>query len=187
MDIMPDVLQKSAALNKSVYFYGTTNKLLKAIVRKAKKEFPGLRIAGYFSPPFKDKFSDYETINIRKRITDSRPDLVLVALGCPKQEKWMAENRDAIGACMLGLGQAFHIYGEIEKRSPKWMQRLSLEWIFRLYQEPRRLWKRYAVTNLHFLFLVVGYLFGKAIFIYARKSRLKKNITASRLPKLANA
>jgi N-acetylglucosaminyldiphosphoundecaprenol N-acetyl-beta-D-mannosaminyltransferase len=187
MDILPEILRRAASLNKSVYFYGTTEKLLKAIVRRAKKDFPALKVAGYLSPPFKEKLSNEETAVIRKRIKDAEPDLIMVALGCPKQEKWMAENKDAIGVCMLGLGQAFHIYGGIERRSPRWMQKLSLEWIFRLMQEPRRLWKRYAFTNGYFMLLVAKYFFRNATVIYFRKTRLKRHVTTSKLPKLASA
>ena len=187
MDIMPDVLHRAAASKKSVYFYGTTDKLLKAIVRKAKKTFPEIKIAGYYAPPFKEKFTEQENASICEKIKACHPDLVLVALGCPKQEKWMAENKETIGACMLGLGQAFHIYGGVEKRSPKWMQQFSLEWMYRLYQEPGRLWKRYALTNCYFLFLVAKELLRYTFILHARKLRLKKHVTAFRMPKLASA
>src|SRR5690606_26766467 len=91
------------------------------------------------------------------------PDFVFVALGCPKQEKWMAEHRGKINACMLGLGQAFHVYAGKERRLPRWMRSLSLEWAYRLYLEPRRLWKRYLVTNSLFLLLAFQRLGGKLV------------------------
>jgi N-acetylglucosaminyldiphosphoundecaprenol N-acetyl-beta-D-mannosaminyltransferase len=154
MDLLPDLLRKAEASGKSVYFYGTTEDLLKAIEQKAKNEFPALRISGYYSPPFRD-LSPAEKSHIVHRINEAAPDLVFVSLGCPKQEKWMAEHRDKIGACLLGLGQAFKVYAGQEKRLPPWMRDLSLEWVYRLYLEPGRLWKRYVFTNSHFLVLAV--------------------------------
>lgn len=152
MDILPDLLANAAATGKSVYFYGTTPELLEAIAKKARKEFPALKIAGYYSPPFRE-LSPEEKSNIIQMINQTSPDLVFVSLGCPKQEKWMAENKDKIGSCLLGLGQAFKVYAGEEKRLPKWMRDLSLEWAYRLYLEPRRLWKRYLYTNSLFILL----------------------------------
>lgn len=157
MDILPDLLKQAEALNKSVYFYGTTDALLETIVQKIRYEYPLLRVAGYYSPPFKDKLSEEESASVISMIRAASPDLVFVALGCPKQEKWMAENSQKIGTCLLGLGQAFHVYAGTEKRLPLWMRQLSLEWAYRLCIEPRRLWKRYAYTNFYFLFLVCRY------------------------------
>jgi N-acetylglucosaminyldiphosphoundecaprenol N-acetyl-beta-D-mannosaminyltransferase len=154
MDLLPDILKKAEACQKSVYFYGTTNDLLQTIEKKAHAEFPNLKIAGYYSPPFRE-LSDEETSHITDMIKKAAPDLVFVSLGCPKQEKWMAANKDSLGACLLGLGQAFKVYAGEEKRLPKWMRELSLEWAYRFYLEPRRLWKRYLYTNSLFLFLGV--------------------------------
>jgi N-acetylglucosaminyldiphosphoundecaprenol N-acetyl-beta-D-mannosaminyltransferase len=174
MDVFPDLLRWAEALKKSVYFYGTTDDLLQVIVRKAANEFPSLKIAGYYSPPFKNNLSEEESHSIIQKIKLTSPDLVFVALGCPKQEKWMAKNRDAIGSCLLGLGQAFHVYAGAEKRLPTWMRNLSLEWMYRLYLEPGRLWKRYAYTNFYFLFLSFQYAlisFLKKIHLSFRKRR----------------
>lgn len=160
MDILPHVLHRAEVTDKSVYFYGSTDELLTTIVRKARNEFPELRIAGYYSPPFKSSFTEEESSFIIKKIKAATPDLVFVALGCPKQEKWMAENKDSIGACLLGLGQAFNVYAGTEKRLPTWMRNLSLEWAYRLFLEPTRLWKRYLFTNSFFLFLVFRHAFN---------------------------
>jgi N-acetylglucosaminyldiphosphoundecaprenol N-acetyl-beta-D-mannosaminyltransferase len=153
MDILPDLLRKAESLRKSVYFYGSTKELLETIVQKTNKEFPSLRIAGYCSPPFR-ALSEKEDAEITSAINQAQPDLVFVSLGCPKQERWMAEHRYKLNACLLGLGQAFKVYAGVERRLPKWMRNLSLEWVCRLYQEPDRLWRRYLYTNSFFLFLV---------------------------------
>jgi N-acetylglucosaminyldiphosphoundecaprenol N-acetyl-beta-D-mannosaminyltransferase len=157
MDIMPDLLKQAEASGESVYFYGSTEELLKLITQKAKAEFPALKIAGYYSPPFR-ALSEKEDQMITKKIREAHPDLVFVSLGCPKQERWMAEHKDKLNACLLGLGQAFKVYAGVEKRLPTWMRNLSLEWAYRLFQEPGRLWKRYMYTNSFFLLLAIRYL-----------------------------
>jgi len=162
MDLLPDLLRQAEASGKSVYFYGTTPDLLSAIVEKAGKEFPALKISGYYSPPFRN-LSETENADIIEKIKATSPDLIFVSLGCPKQEKWMAENKDKIGACLLGVGQAFKVYAGMEKRLPKWMRDLSLEWLYRLYLEPERLWKRYLLTNSYFLFLIFNLLITRAM------------------------
>lgn len=157
MDFMPDLLLHAALHKKSVYLYGCTEEVLQAIVARAARELPSLNIYGYYSPPFRT-LSPEEKADVVTMINDANPDFVLVSLGCPKQEKWMAEHRGKINACMLGLGQAFKTYAGMEKRLPQWMQSLSLEWVYRLFQEPRRLWKRYLYTNTVFLLYLVRYL-----------------------------
>jgi len=156
MDILPDLLKQAAQTGKSVFFYGSTPSLLTRITKKANLEYPTLKVSGSYSPPFKN-LSDEENNIALSKINDTSPDLVFVALGCPKQEKWMAANRNKIGACLLGVGQAFNVYAGVEKRLPVWMRNLSLEWMYRLYLEPQRLWKRYLVTNSYFLLLTFNH------------------------------
>jgi len=157
MDLMPILLKEAEAQGKSVYFYGSTDELLKTITIKAKKEFPKLLISGAYSPPFRT-LTEQENSNITNMIKEASPDLVFVSLGCPKQEKWMAENRSEIGACLLGVGQAFRVYAGAEKRLPIWMRNLSLEWAHRFLLEPKRLWKRYLYTNSYFLLLTFNHM-----------------------------
>ncbi|WP_162425892.1 WecB/TagA/CpsF family glycosyltransferase [Pontibacter pudoricolor] len=154
MDLLPALLQQAAARGKSVYFYGSTDEVLKAVVETAKKKHPELKIAGYYSPPFR-KLTDIEDTAIVDMINATEPDLVFVALGCPKQERWMAEHKDRVNACMLGVGQAYMTFAGLEKRLPKWARDMSLEWVYRLVQEPKRLWKRYLVTNSVFVALAL--------------------------------
>lgn len=156
MDLMPDLLKRADASGKSVYFYGSTNAVLSKIMQKALKEFPTLQICGSYSPPFR-KLSETEEEEIISAIRKASPDLIFVSLGCPKQEKWMAQHKDKLQACLLGVGQAFNTYAGVEKRLPIWMRNLSLEWVYRLFLEPGRLWKRYLVTNSYFLWLTAGH------------------------------
>ena len=156
MDILPDLLRKAEAAGRSVYFYGGEQHCLDRIEARVKKEFPKLRVAGMYSPPFR-QLSDEEKAEDITRIRESGADLVFVSLGCPRQEKWMAESVKKLNACLLGLGQAFTVYAGLERRLPKWMRALCLEWTYRLFLEPKRLWKRYLTTNAEFLYLTMKY------------------------------
>ncbi|SFH04167.1 WecB/TagA/CpsF family glycosyltransferase [Pontibacter chinhatensis] len=161
MDLMPRLLQEAEKRGKSVFFYGSTDPVLEAVVARTKADLPNLRVAGYYSPPFR-KLTHIEDEAITNMINDSGADLVFVALGCPKQERWMAEHKGKVKACMLGVGQAYMTYAGLEKRLPKWARDLSLEWTYRLWQEPGRLWKRYLLTNSKFLYEVTKLmLFGR--------------------------
>lgn len=151
MDLMPSLLEEAEARSMSVYFYGSTDEVLGKITERARKEFPQLHIAGAYSPPFR-KLSKDEENEIIRNINASEPNLLFVALGCPKQEKWMARHVGKIDACMLGVGGAFPVYAGEQSRAPMWMQKMSLEWLYRLILEPGRLWKRYMVTNSAFIF-----------------------------------
>jgi N-acetylglucosaminyldiphosphoundecaprenol N-acetyl-beta-D-mannosaminyltransferase len=152
MDMFPEILKQAENKELSVFFYGSTDEVLNKIKEKAKKEFPFLKIAGAYSPPFRQLTSeeDEEVINM---INNSEANLVFVSLGCPKQEIWMNQHKGKINSCMLGLGQAFLTYSGYEKRLPKWARNLSLEWAYRFYLEPKRLWKRYFFGNSMFLYL----------------------------------
>ena len=165
MDILPDLLRKAEESGRSVYFYGGEQHCLDLIRKRASKEFPNLRIAGLYSPPFR-QLTDKEKAEDIDRIRESGADLVFVSLGCPRQEKWMAESVKKLNACFLGLGQAFSIYACLEKRLPKWMRALCVEWVFRLMQEPNRLWRRYLHTNTEFLMMM-------AKFAVAQRQELK--------------
>lgn len=157
MDLLPDLLKQAELRGKSVYFLGGTQELLNSLVQKTSNEFPSLKVSGFYSPPFRN-LAQAEKVAVNQQIKTASPDLIFVSLGCPKQEKWMAENKDALGTCLLGVGQAFNVYAGAEKRLPVWMRNLSLEWMYRFYLEPKRLWKRYVFTNSHFLLLAFGQL-----------------------------
>ena len=152
MDMMPSLINEAEQNKIKIFFYGTTPDILEKIVDKARKENPGIQIAGSFSPPFK-KLSTKEKQEHIDLINQSGAGMVFVALGCPKQEKWMAENSNKINAVLLGVGGAFPVYVNMQKRAPAWIRNLSLEWLYRLAQDPKRLYKRYFYTNTKFLFL----------------------------------
>lgn len=163
MDVVPAMMEKANQEGgKAVYFYGSTEDVLQKISDKIKKDYPNVRIAGTYSPPFRP-LTEEEDQEIIRMINETDPDFVFVSLGCPKQEKWMAAHKDKVNACMLGVGQAFLTFIGEEKRLPKWARDLSLEWTYRLWLEPKRLWKRYLFTNSHFLWLVFQLWFKKKV------------------------
>ncbi|MBO3269014.1 WecB/TagA/CpsF family glycosyltransferase [Hymenobacter defluvii] len=153
MDLTPALLAEAERRGQSVYFYGTTDAVLAKIRERIERELPNLRIAGMVSPPFRKLTPEEEEAHVAA-INKADPDLLFVALGCPRQEKWMAAHRGRIKACMLGVGQAFLTYAGLEQRLPAWARRLWLEWAYRLWLEPRRLWRRYLITNSHFIYLI---------------------------------
>lgn len=153
MDLTPDLMKISEEKSLSIFIYGSTDDTLAKISTKAKEEYPNLKLKVY-SPPFR-ALTDEEKNDIVIRINEINPDFIFVALGCPKQEKWMAEHKDKINSCMIGLGGALEVYAGVKDRAPKWMQEYSLEWLYRFMQDPKRLWKRYLVTNTLFIVLLL--------------------------------
>lgn len=162
MDLMPDLMKVSEEKELSIFLYGSTEETLQKITKKASKEFPNLKLFTY-SPPFR-ALSNEEKYNTVKMINNKKPNFVFVALGCPKQEKWMAEHKGKVNSCMIGLGGALEVYAEVKDRAPQWMQKYSLEWLYRLIQDPKRLWKRYVMTNTLFIFLLFIQIMRVRIF-----------------------
>jgi N-acetylglucosaminyldiphosphoundecaprenol N-acetyl-beta-D-mannosaminyltransferase len=133
----------------SVYLYGATETTLARLQESIRRAFPRLTIAGTWSPPFEHPSLESDAAAI-DRINRSGAGVVFIALGCPKQEQLMKAWRGKIRAPMVGVGAAFDFHAGIVARAPQWMQRYALEWLYRLIREPRRLWKRYLVTNTLF-------------------------------------
>ena len=154
MDLLPDLLKLAEEKLVPVYFYGGTEDMLCKIDKNIKPKYPNLHIAGTYSPPFKPLSIEKEQ-EIIIHINDSGAKLVFVILGCPKQEKWMSSMKGKINATMVGIGGALPVLLGLQKRAPKWMQNAGLEWVFRFCQEPRRLFKRYTITNTLFFFLII--------------------------------
>ena len=163
MRLFPELLKHAENKGLSVFFYGSTLEVLDAILDHVRCDYPNLTIAGHHSPPFRPH-SHEEKKNIIRLINESMANIVFVALGCPKQEKWIDSMKGKVNAVMIGVGGAFPVYAGLQKRAPEWMQKASLEWLFRLYQEPRRLFKRYLITNSIFLFLITREILSKHIF-----------------------
>jgi len=163
MDLIETLLMEISREGLKVFLYGSTSDVLEKMVNKACKQFPELNIVGTLSPPFRQLSSEEDQSNI-DTINECNPDFVFVALGCPKQEKWMAEHKDKVKSCMVGLGGAFPVYAGIVSRSPIWMQKYGLEWFYRLVKEPKRLWRRYLYTNSLFVVLFLNQYLIQKVF-----------------------
>jgi N-acetylglucosaminyldiphosphoundecaprenol N-acetyl-beta-D-mannosaminyltransferase len=159
-DLMTQLCEVAARENIKVGFYGGRQEVIDAMVARAKKELPGLQIAYAYSPPFRPLTAE-EDAQITEEIKNSGAQILFMGLGCPKQENWMAAHRGKIPAVMLGVGASFDFYAGNVKESPQWLQNIGLEWLYRLTQEPRRLWYRYLILNPRFMFLAAMQLFLK--------------------------
>jgi N-acetylglucosaminyldiphosphoundecaprenol N-acetyl-beta-D-mannosaminyltransferase len=154
MSAFPELIGLAQKGGLSVALFGSTPEILSATVDKIRLDHPGLEIVLSLAPPFgADLEGDVATHSDLLRASGAR--LVFVALGCPRQEIWMAGVRD-VPACFLGVGNAFEIHVGRRRRAPRWARSLCLEWLFRLIQEPRRLGPRYLSTNLRFLLGLPG-------------------------------
>ncbi|MEE0801472.1 MAG: WecB/TagA/CpsF family glycosyltransferase [Gemmiger sp.] len=149
-DLMKRILEESAEHGWRHYFYGSTEQTLDALRGWIARRYPGAVIAGMYSPPFRPMTPEEDEEIVRK-INETSPDFVWVGLGAPKQERWMAAHRGRVHALMLGVGAAFDYEAGNIRRAPEWMQKHSLEWLYRMMQDPRRLIGRYLNTNLKFL------------------------------------
>ena len=151
---MGEVLKISAKHGWKHYFYGSTQETLDKLKIALKSSYPELQIVGMYSPPFRPLSSE-EDQEIVDTIKSASPDFLWVGLGAPKQEKWMAVHQGKIKGLMVGVGAAFDYYAGNIKRAPGWMQKMNLEWLYRLMQDPKRLWKRYVSTNSKFIWNAV--------------------------------
>ena len=149
-DLMREVFAASAERGWSHYFYGDCRRTLEKLEAFLFEEYPGLRIAGMEPSVFRP-LSDEEKGGLIERIAESGADFLWVALGAPRQEVFCHELRGRVPALMVGVGGAFNVLAGVVPEAPGWMQRAGLEWLFRFLQEPRRLFRRYAVTNTKFI------------------------------------
>jgi N-acetylglucosaminyldiphosphoundecaprenol N-acetyl-beta-D-mannosaminyltransferase len=149
--------QSAEASAEPIYLLGSSPETLERLQLRLREAFPRLRIAGATSPPFRPLTAE-EDRAIVEAINSSGARTVWVSLGCPKQEIWMASHHDAVHAVMLGVGAAFDFHAGTVRQAPRWMREHGLEWLHRLATEPRRLWRRYLVTNSWFLVLAARQL-----------------------------
>lgn len=155
------VCRAAAEAGIPVGFYGGTPQALCHLVDRMKRRFPGLRICYSSSPPFRAATAD-EKESTTRDLLGAGCRILFVGLGCPKQERWMAEHRTSLPMVMLGVGAAFDFLSGEKPQAPPWMQRLGLEWLFRLAVEPRRLWFRYLYHNPRFVLLATAQLLRAA-------------------------
>lgn len=149
-DLMAGVCEAAARAGVPIGLFGGTDPTLGVLSAKLKERWPDLEIAYAYAPPFRALTED-EDSSVVADILASGARILFVALGCPKQEWWMARHRDRLPLVQIGVGAAFDFHAGTVAQAPSWLQRSGLEWAFRLLQEPRRLWRRYLVHNPRFL------------------------------------
>jgi exopolysaccharide biosynthesis WecB/TagA/CpsF family protein len=151
--LMLHVCRAAASQGLGVYFYGSTPAVLRALSERLAAQIPSLRIAGWYSPPFRDTTVE-EDVQVAREIANSRASIVFVGLGCPRQERWAHAQRQRLSLPLVCVGAAFDFHAGLLRQAPAWMQRRGLEWAFRLAMEPRRLWRRYFRAVPVYLFLL---------------------------------
>jgi N-acetylglucosaminyldiphosphoundecaprenol N-acetyl-beta-D-mannosaminyltransferase len=157
MDILMSLCRQSRSHDVSIFFLGSHDTILGRMRQRLEREFPNVHIAGMEPLPFRPLTIEEDEAIIQK-VNESGAGIVMLSLGCPKQELWMAQHKDKIEAVMIGLGGAFPVYAGIHRWAPSWIRQSGLEWLYRLVQEPRRLWKRYGTTIPPFMCLALKQL-----------------------------
>jgi N-acetylglucosaminyldiphosphoundecaprenol N-acetyl-beta-D-mannosaminyltransferase len=147
-----NVLRVAAERKIPVFFYGSQQQTLNKLAKNLQEKFPQLQIAGIQPDRFRESTDEEKELD-RQKIIASGARLVFVGRGCPRQERWVADNKDHLPAVLIAVGAAFDFHAGTVKQAPEWIQRVGLEWLFRLIQEPKRLFKRYLTTNSLFLYL----------------------------------
>lgn len=154
LDIFLAVCDRAQAEGHKIFFIGSTDDVLLTMRHRLAEDFPTLQVAGMISPPF-HSMTEQEDKELVEAVNTSDASIVFVALGCPKQERWMKEHHGRINAVMIGVGAVFSLYAGFQKRAPFWVRKVGMEWLYRLVQEPRRLWKRYGTTIPPFIWLAM--------------------------------
>lgn len=140
------------------FFFGGADGVAPKLAKRLQERFPGLQVAGTYTPPFRLLTADEEAA-LARTVEASRADVMWIGLSTPKQERFMASHVGRLAApVMIGVGAAFDFHAGLKVQAPYWMQRSGLEWLFRLTTEPRRLWKRYLVNNPRFVLLTLAQL-----------------------------
>lgn len=150
-DLMLDVCHEAVDRGWRMFFYGGREGVADQLAARLISRYPGLKVAGTMSPPFRT-LTPSEDEQIVAHINGSGADIVWVGLSTPKQERWMSDHVERLDAfALIGVGAAFDFHAGLIRQAPRWIQRSGLEWLFRLTQEPRRLWKRYLHNNPRFI------------------------------------
>jgi N-acetylglucosaminyldiphosphoundecaprenol N-acetyl-beta-D-mannosaminyltransferase len=160
-------LKVAEALTKeglSIYLYGSKKETLEKFAYNLAQKYPGLKIAGMEASKFR-RLTEVERFELVERIKISEANVVFLGLGCPRQETWAYEYRNLLNIPILAVGAAFDFHAGTLPQAPKWMQDAGLEWFFRLTQEPKRLWQRYAILNPLYLWNILRQYFGLRKFV----------------------
>lgn len=152
-DLFVHHMQRLNLTGGTAFFLGSSEETLRHIVSQAAEVYPRISVATY-SPPFKDEFSPEDSAAMVAAVNEAHPDVVWIGMTAPKQERWTyAHFHELEVNCHVGcIGAVFGFFAKTRKRAPRFMQEYSLEWLFRLFCEPRRLWKRYIFGNFLFVY-----------------------------------
>jgi len=163
IDLFMYEMERINQLHAKCFFLGSTPKILEKITTKAKKDFPNARVYTY-SPPYKAEFSDLDTESMLLAINNVQPDVLFIGMTAPKQEKWAYGNFNKIEAIHIcSIGAVFDFYAGNIKRAPEWIIKIGFEWCYRLFSEPKRMWKRYLIGNTVFVKSILKEKFTKNI------------------------
>ena len=155
-DLFEKLCEAAAANKYTLFFLGGRPGAAIGAAEILKQRHPGLQVAGAYSPPFGFENDEAENRKIIEMIKNSKPDILFVGLGAPKQEKWICAHKEEYRAPVsIGIGVSFELVSGMVKRAPLWMQRSGLEWFWRLMMEPKRLWRRYIVEVMRFFWLLL--------------------------------
>ena len=160
LDVFLNLCSLAESSGIGIYFLGSTKDILEKIKQKLDREYPILKVAGMKSIPHIsiEEIVSTQNIELIEEINQSGAGIVFICLGCPKQEIWMAQHQGLINGVMIGVGAVFSMYAGVHPRAPYWIQQVGLEWLYRLLQEPRRLWRRYGATIPPFIYLAIRQL-----------------------------
>lgn len=157
-DLFPFLCKLASQKQYKMFFLGAAEGVAKKAAVSLEKRFPGLEVTGTYSPPFGFEKDKIEMKKIEEMIKSAKPDILIIGLGCPKQEKFILNNKDKLGVPIsLGLGASLDFEAGNVKRAPKWMSNHGLEWLFRITQDPKRMIKRYLVDDIKILKLIFKY------------------------------
>jgi N-acetylglucosaminyldiphosphoundecaprenol N-acetyl-beta-D-mannosaminyltransferase len=167
-DLTLHVLQRANLEKLKVFLYGSRSATLEKLRAFITGNYPDVEVCGIHPDRFREATEAEDLADIEK-INSSGAHIVLVGRGCPRQERWVNAHKGKINAVMMAVGAAFDFHAKIVKQAPVWMQKNGLEWLYRLSQEPRRLWKRYLITNSTFI-----YLFLKSKILYRKRQVFRR-------------
>ena len=161
-NVLLTTINDGLSMNTSHYFYGSNDLVLKKLIEKLKNDFPDINIVGSFSPPM-GSYEELAEEKYAKDIIETKPDIVWVSLGFPKQELFinLFQQKYSVGSNLVGIGAVFEWVAGTKIKAPEFLANLGLEWILRLAQEPKRLFRRYFVDNLLFLYLITKQYISK--------------------------
>jgi N-acetylglucosaminyldiphosphoundecaprenol N-acetyl-beta-D-mannosaminyltransferase len=156
LDLLPNLIKLAAEKNFSIFLLGASTGVAAQLKYKIEQLYPSCNVKGIYVPPFMQFFSDEENKKMVEAVNHAQPDILLVSLTAPKQDIWIAQHKKTLKVPLsIGIGGAFEVMAGLVPRAPKWMQQAGLEWLYRLIQEPKRMYRRYLIEAPLFIPLII--------------------------------